>query len=128
MPSSFDATPGYATTAHQFAVTWLASLLAIQSEKRLAWSIFLLVFMMLVASISQPRPSFGKIRSTGAPDFLTWCARNSKEMPIGNSPAPACLQGLEPEWTYWATFWCSASMYFQPSVSPMFCSQDDTSR
>ena len=55
---------------------------------------------MAVASTSQPRPSFGKTRSIGAPLSLSLAARYSKEIPTGNSPAAACLQGLDPEWVF----------------------------
>ena len=53
-------------------------------------------------------------------------------MPTTYSPAAAMLQGLEPEWVYWAMFSCSASMYFQPpplpSSSPQSVSQAVTSK
>ena len=49
-------------------------------------------------------------------------------MPMGNSPAPACLHGLEPEWTYRAMFWCSLSRYSQPFCSPINCRRADTVR
>ena len=36
--------------------------------------------------------------SIGAPALMILIARPGQEMPIANSPEPACLQGLEPEW------------------------------
>ena len=93
-----------------------------------AASTFLLAFMMPEASRSQPRPSLGKTISIGAPDFFTVTARYSNEMPIGNSPCPARVQGCEPECVYSAMFSCNASMNFQPSASPHICSQPATSR
>src|SRR6185436_12800715 len=93
-----------------------------------AASSFLVVLTMPVASMSQPSPSLGKTNITGAPDFLTCCARYSNEMPTTNSPAPDWRQGLEPECVYCAMFSCSASMYFQPSFSPKSCSQAVTSK
>src|SRR5258705_9444279 len=83
---------------------------------------------MPVASMSQPSPSLGNTSITGAPDFLTCCARKSNEMPTTNSPAPDWRQGLEPECVYRAMFSCSASMYFQPPASPMVCSHAETSK
>src|SRR6218665_2104880 len=106
----------------------LASLLGDQSANFLAASSFLVFFMMPVASMSQPRPSLGNTRSIGAPPLLTWVPRYSSEIPMGNTPLPADLQGLEPECMYCAMFSCKASIYFQPPCSPNNCSQALTSK
>src|SRR5215217_6652179 len=47
----------------------------------------------------------------------------SKPIPAMRSPFAACTQGAEPECVYTAMFSCSASMNFQPSASPITCSQ-----
>ena len=65
----------------------------------------------------------GTIRSIGAPLVFSVAPRMSKPMPIRRSPLAACTQGAEPEWRYCATFWCSASMNFQPASSPIMVSQ-----
>src|SRR5437764_15262005 len=106
----------------------MASGVASQSMSLRAASTFLVVFMMPEASRSQPRPSLGKMTSIGAPDFLVVTARYSNDTPIGNSPAPACLQGCEPECVYMPMFSCNASMNFQASASPHICNQPATSR
>ena len=49
-------------------------------------------------------------------------------MPIGNSPAPACLHGCEPECVYMPMFSCSPSMNFHASASPHIWIQPLTSR
>ena len=62
-----------------------------------------------------------RLRQSNAP-------RNGQEIPTMYSPLAACLQGVEPEWVYVATFSCSLSMYAQASSSPQICIQLDTSR
>src|SRR5438552_2351601 len=99
-----------------------------QSTSVLAASRFFVPFTIEVASMSQPEPSDGNTISIGAPCFFCRAARNSNDTPIGYSPAPAMVHGLEPECVYTPMFWWSASMYFQPSVSPKSCSQLVTSR
>src|SRR6266542_6506351 len=128
MKSSGLAIPGIATTAKFLEKSSIAAGVASQSISLRAASTFLVVFMMPEASRSQPRPSLGKMMSIGAPDFLVVTARYSNDTPIGNSPAPACRQGFEPECVYCAMLSCSASMYFQASASPHICNQPATSR
>ncbi|MDT4837280.1 hypothetical protein FQZ97_710090 [compost metagenome] len=120
--------PGSASTAKFFAYSSLACLVTAQSARALAASCFLLVFMMPVASMSQPRPSLGSTMSMGAPSRLVLLARYSKDMPSANSPAPAWRQGLLPDRLYTPMFWCSASMYFQALSSPIIWIQPDTMR
>ncbi|MCY1458915.1 hypothetical protein D9M71_763410 [compost metagenome] len=102
--------PGWASTAKFSLYSSMAAGLAEKSASFFAASRFGVPLMMPVASISQPRPSFGRTMSSGAPWRFSCTAGYSKEMPIGNSPAAASLHGLEPEWTYWPMFSCSASM------------------
>src|SRR5437764_13702631 len=89
-----------------------------QSTSVLAASRFFVPFTIEVASMSQPEPSDGNTMSIGAPCFFCRAARNSNDTPIGYSPAPAMVHGLEPECVYTPMFWWSASMYLQHSVSP----------
>ncbi|MCY1306317.1 hypothetical protein D9M70_561720 [compost metagenome] len=102
--------PGWASTAKLALYRSMASRLAEKSASFRAASSLAVPLTMPVASISQPRPSLGSTMSSGAPLRLSCTAGYSKEMPIGNSPAAACLHGLEPEWVYWPMFWCSLSM------------------
>jgi hypothetical protein len=54
-------------------------------------------FRIAAVSISQPPPSFISSPSIGAPLVRASAAEISAEMPSGNSPVAACLQGCEPE-------------------------------
>ena len=56
--------------------------------------------MIATTCISQPIPSSGIIISIGAPALITLIALPGQDMPIANSPEPACLQGFEPECVY----------------------------
>ncbi|MNN69596.1 hypothetical protein D3C81_1854000 [compost metagenome] len=89
--------PGAASTAKFSLYSSIAAGLAEKSARRLAASALGEPLITAVASISQPRPSFGSTMSSGAPWRFSCTAGYSNEIPIGNSPAAASLHGLEPE-------------------------------
>ncbi len=69
-----------------------------QSMSFFAASSFFVVLRIPLASTSQPTPSVGVMRSSGAPFCFRRAPRKANEIPIGTSPAAANLHGLDPEW------------------------------